>query len=268
MNRGNRRSSIYEDGSDRRRFLRIWIQELKRYGVVMLAGCEMGTHFHGAVMTPNGNVSDFMEQLQGQFARYSNWRYERVGHLFQGRFRGVVIEHDVQLLVALCYVFFNPVSAGLCRRPEDYQWSTYAATVGVRPLPSYLSIDWLQTLFPDATLDEAQQRFHELMASGDPVFEYFRQNDAAVDSEAVRRVVRSYTGQQLQLGMLPRVYRSALRSSLAELLTDGMSLPARADAIYNAHVVHGYTLNEIARELRVHKSTVSKIYRNRIKRTE
>jgi hypothetical protein len=202
-----------------------------------------------------------MEQLDGQFAKYSNWRYGRVGHLFQGRFRGVLIDHDIQLLIALCYVFFNPVSAGLCSRPEDYKWSTYAATVGLRPCPSYLSIDWLRALFPEATLKEAQVRFHRLMMEGDPVVGYLQQHDGGVDPDALRRVVRSYTGEQLQPGMLPQVYRTGLRSSLTEMFPDGMTAPARAIAIYDAHVTQGYTLAEISRELRICPQRVSQIYR-------
>ena len=260
MNRGNRKERIYEDDRDRRRSLRIFIAEKERYGVELLAGCPMGNHFHAVLNTPHGNLSDFMEQWEGQFAKYSNWRYERVGHLFQGRFRGVMIEHDIQLLTALCYVFFNPVSAGLCSRPQDYKWSSYAATVGLAPRPSYLSIDWLLALFPDATLEEAQVRFHKLMTEGNPSVGYFQQNDAAVDPHALRCVIRSYTGDQLQLGMLPQMYRSVLRSSLPELFPDAMPLPARANAIYDAHVTHGYRLAEIARELRVSPATVSRIF--------
>ncbi len=264
MNRGNRKEQIFEDDRDLRRFLRVFIAEKERYGVDFLAGCPMGNHFHAIVTTPHGNLSDFMEQLDGQFARYSNWRYQRVGHLFQGRFRGVMVEHDIQLLIALCYVFFNPVSAGLCSRAQDYKWSTYAATVGLAPCPSYLSIDWLLALFPDCTLEDAQARFHKLMTEGDPLVGYFQQYDDAVDRDALKRVVRSYTGEQLQLGMLPHLYRSVLRSSLTELFPDGMPFPARANAIYDAHVTHGYKLAEIARGLHVSPTTVSRIF-HRIK---
>ena len=260
MNRGNRKEQIFGDDRDRRRFLRIFVAEKERYGVDFLAGCPMGNHFHAIVTTPYGNLSDFMEQLDGQFAKYSNWRYGRVGHLFQGRFRGVLIDHDIQLLIALCYVFFNPVSAGLCSRAEDYKWSTYAATVGLSPRPSYLSIDWLLALFPEATLEQAQVRFHALMTEGDPVVGYLQQHDAAVDPDALRRVIRSYTGEQLQLGMLPQIYRSALRSPLTELFPDRMTMPARASAIYDAHVTYGYKLAEIARELRVSPTTVGRIF--------
>jgi len=262
MNRGNRKAPIFEDNRARRRFVRIPIEELIRYGVKLLAGGQMGNHFHCAVTTPHGNLPDFMEQLESRFARYSNWRYQRVGHLFQGPYRGVVIEHDVHLLIALCYVFLNPVSAGLVARPEDYKWSTYAATVGLAPLPSYVSIDWLLALFPNETLESAQRRFHALMSEPDPLASYLEEAEfAGVDPEAIRRVVRSYTGEELQLGLLPSMYRSALRSKLPELLPDGLSGESRAEAIYHAHVDQGYTLAEIAKELRVSASAVSRTYR-------
>jgi REP element-mobilizing transposase RayT/AraC-like DNA-binding protein len=262
MNRGNRKVPIFEDDRDRRRFLRILIEEKERYGVDLLAGTQMKNHFHLVAGTPHGNLSEFMEQLEGRFARYSNWRHRRVGHLFQGRFRHVVIEHDIHLLAALCYVFLNPQSARLVTRLEDYKWGTYAATVGLAPLPSYISIDWLTSLFESDSLHESQRRFRDLMGEAQPVLAYLRHSMIGVDAESVRRVLRSYVGEHLNLGMLPRTYRSALRSKLPELIQVGMPLPVRAAAVYEAHVVHGYTLSEIARELGLHPSTVSRGFRS------
>lgn len=253
--------TIFEDDRDRRRFLRILIEEKQRYGVQILAGTQMENHFHLVVTTPHGNLSEFMEQLEGRFARYSNWRHGRVGHLFQGRFRDVVIEHDIHLITALCYVFLNPLSARLVTKLEDYKWSTYLATVGLAPLPNYISIDWLTSLFDCDSLQQSQRRLRDLMSEAQPVMGYLRQGATSVDPDSVRRVLRSHVGAQLQLGMLPRIYRSALRSKLPELVQGGMSLPSRAAAIYDAHVVHGYTLSEIARELSLHPSTVSRDFR-------
>jgi REP element-mobilizing transposase RayT len=261
MNRGNRKALIFEDDRDRRRFLRILIEEKTRTGVELLAGCQMSNHFHLIVSTPHGNLSEFMAQLEGRFARYSNWRHGRVGHLFQSRFRDVWIEHDIHLLIALCYVFFNPVSAGLATRPEDYKWSSYAATVGLVPLPDYVSIAWLQALFPSEALEQAQHRFRNLLTEAKPVAAYLRETET-VEPDTIRRVIRSHVGRHLQIGTLPRTYRSALRSHLSELLRDGMNGPLRAASVYEAHVVHGYKLAEIARHLRLHPTWVSKIFRS------
>ncbi len=262
MNRGNRKMRIFEDVRDRRKFMLILIEEKETYGVRLLDGCEMDNHFHLVVETPNGNLSEFMEQLEGRFARYFNWRHGTVGHLFQGRFRDVAIEHDTHLLIALCYVYLNPVSARIVVTPEDYEWSTYAATVGIRPLPKYLSIDWLPALFDGASMQESQRRLRNLMTEANPVEAYLRQNEMAVHPEAVHRVLRSYVGEQLRLGALPRVYRSLLRSRLSDLVYEGLPPASRAVAIYDAHVTHGYKLAEIARELHMPPSTVSKIFRS------
>lgn len=260
MNRGNRKMRIFEDVRDRRRFLKILIEEKETHGVELLGGCQMENHFHLILATPHGNLSEFMARFEGRFARYSNWRHGNVGHLFQGRFRDVVIEHDIHLLIALCYVFFNPVSARLVTKLEDYKWSTYAATAGLAPLPNYLSIDWLTALFPSDSVPASQRRFRNLMAEAKPVAAYLQGND--IDPEAVRRVIRSYVGKQVQLGTLPRTYRSGLRSDLSELVHAGSTGPSRSAAIYDAHVVHGYKLAEIARELLLNPGTVSKIFRS------
>jgi putative transposase len=265
MNRGNRKMPIYEDVRDRRAFLKIMVEEKERYGVDILAGTLMLNHFHLVVVTPHGNLPEFMAQLQGRFARYSNRRHGNVGHLFQGRYRHVVIEHDIHLLTALCYVFFNPISARLVARLEDYKWSTYAATVGLAPLQGYLTIDWLTSLFPGASLEQAQRLFHRLMDQAKPVAAYLEQNEFNVDSDAVRRAFHSYVGGKIELASLPRMYRSALRSELWELLQEGMIEPSRSAAIYDAHVVHGYKLAEIASRLHLHKSHVSKIFRAAVK---
>ena len=262
MNRGNRKAPVFEDGQDRRRFLAIAVREKETYGVVILAGIEMGNHFHGVVTTPHGNLPEFMQQLDGQFARYSNRRHGNVGHVFQDRYRAVLIENDVHLLIALCYNFLNPVCAGLVARPEDYPWSTYAATVGLAPRPDYLSIDWLLTLFPGASLEEAQRRLHALMQEDKPASAYLRDLEGGVDPAWIRQIVRSYIGEQIQMGKLPRVYRSALRLQLSDFCSREMPRPIRAKAIYQARVEYGYKLAEIARELRLSPAAVSKIYRS------
>jgi putative transposase len=265
MNRGNRKQPIFEDDRDRRRFLRILTEEIQTHGVDLLSGCLMLNHFHLVVCTPNGNLSDFMERLEGEFARYSNWRHNHVGHLFQGPFRDVLIEHDIHLFIAMCYVFANPVAAGLVRTMDAYKWSTYAATVGRTAAPSYLTLDWVETLCPGQSLEESQQRFRLLMEEAKPVTAYLR-HDFDIDHNFLKRAVRSYVGGQLQVGSLPHAYRSALRSSLDELFADRMSFEARSAAIYDARVLHGYKLAEIASHLKIHRNTASAIFRSESQR--
>lgn len=258
MNRGNRKEAIFEDDRDRRQFLRILIGEQAAYGVKTLGGTQMGNHFHLAVLTPHGNLSEFMAQLEGQFARYSNWRHRRVGHLFQGRFRHVLIENDVHLLIALSYIFINPVAAGLSQHLEGYKWSTYAATAGYAAVPSYLSIDWLETLFPHLSLRNAQQRLRQILSEPKPVACYLREMELHVSSATIHQVVHSYTGRQLAVSSLPRVYRTALRPSLETLLITTEN--ERSRFVRDSRVLYGYRIAEIARALGLKPDTVSKIF--------
>lgn len=260
MNRGNHKEDIFMDARDRRRFLRIWREQQEVFGVATLGGCLMGNHFHDIVLTPNANISEFMQQAEGQFARWSNWRYGRVGHLFQGRYVDVLIKDDVHLLTALCYVFMNPLAAGLCTDLERYTWSTYAATIGRAPRPSYLSLDWLTTLLPGESLEESQEKLKQLIQPV-PIAAYHQDEFLNVEPETVRQVIRSYTQQQqVPYASLPHLYRAALRPPIEEVLT----APGPTDQlIYEARVVYGFRNIEIAAALRLNPATVSKIFRKR-----
>ena len=177
-----------EDDDDRRQWLRTLIEKHEVHDVQIAAGTLMRNHFHLVVITPNGNLSEFMARLQGEYARYFNRRHGYVGHVFQGRFRHVQIENDAHMLTALCYLFMNPVTAGIVEKLEDYKWSSYAAAAGYRPVPGYLSLDWLQALYPTLTLSDAQQRLRKLMSEPKPVAHYLNSFELNVDGETIGEV--------------------------------------------------------------------------------
>jgi putative transposase len=262
MNRGNRKVVIFQDNHDRWVFWRIVYEELTIHGVVLCALCLMGNHFHMVITTPHGNLADFVGAVESRYATYVNGRYGYVGHLFQGRYIPVVIDDDFHLLTALCYLFLNPVSAHLVTKIEDYPWSTYGATIGLQRRPRLLSLEWLQTLFAGTPFAEAQRRFHELMQQGKPVVAYFDQQQLDVDPDAVKRVIQSYVGGKIRMGALPRRYRSILRNSLPELLPSHLTRPELQRAVYEARVEHGYRVVEIAQHLRMHRVTISRLFRD------
>ena len=255
MNRGNRKAVIFEDERDRRRFIRILLETKIEYGVEVLGGVQMGNHFHLIVMTPHGNVSEFMQKLEGQFAKYSNWRHGRVGHLFQGRFIGVIVESDLHLFTAAWYVFMNPVEAGFVSRLEDWKWSTYACTAGLAPVPEYLSISWLETVFPSSSLQESQRLFRVCMSQPQPIASFI---ELADPTSTV--AMRSYIAERLREVAQPCSCRALIRPPIEQLFSASHSRSERASAIRVAHETHGYKLAEIARCIGLHSATVSKIY--------
>jgi putative transposase len=261
MNRGNRKQQIFEDERDRRKFWQLLADEKAVHGVEVCGDCQMGNHFHMIVTTPYGNLADFVGAVEGRFASYSNWRHHHVGHLFQNRYKSIYIADDIHLLTALCYVFLNPVSAGYVKNIEDYRWSSYRATIGLRQPASYLSLDWLETFFPGEPRAHAQRRFAALFREAKPVFAYFKQHDADIEATAAKRVLRSYIGSRLRVARLPRQYRSVLRDSLPELFPRGLRKGELGRAVHDARVIHGYKVVEIAQHLRMHRATVSRIFR-------
>jgi putative transposase len=258
MNRGNRKAVIFDDDRDCRRFLRILLETREVCEVDVLAGCLMRNHFHLLVTTPHPNISEFMQRLEGRFAQYSNRRHGRVGHVFGGPFKGVIVENDIHLLTAACYVFGNPIAAGLVTHLEDWKWSTFAATAGFAARPAYLSIGWIEELFPAASLEDSQRQLRELLNEAKPVDAYLMSNEPVFGSEAFKKAIRSYIGDRLSQAAMPRAYRALCRPTLEEIFRSP-TRDDRAILMQRAHVVYGYRLAEIARSLALHPGTVSKI---------
>jgi putative transposase len=139
--RGNRRQAIFADDHDRRLFLRLLADTVVHHRWRCGAYCILSNHVHLLVQTPRAteDLPFGMHRLNGRYAQWFNDRHELDGHLFQGRFHSTVIEREGHLLEALRYIYRNPVTAGTCAVPEDWRWSSYAATIGTATSPSFLS---------------------------------------------------------------------------------------------------------------------------------
>jgi REP element-mobilizing transposase RayT len=258
MARGNRKTIIFEDDRDRVRFVEILAEASERYRIIVYTECRMGTHYHAVVRTPWANVSAFMCYLNGQFAKYSNWRHHRTGHLFRERFKLVLVDNDLSLRAVISYVEMNPVAAGLVPSPTDWEWSSCRASVGRAAAPPYLSLDWLDHAFPAASREASQRLYREyLEAPSLPDAEALLEQPA-IGSIAFTREVRAHIGATLYQASLPRSYRSLHRPSLEDLFPRGIGKEARAKAMLRAHVAHGYRLSEVERSLGIHPNTVSR----------
>ncbi|HEY7863270.1 MAG TPA: transposase [Thermoanaerobaculia bacterium] len=147
MARGHEKRELFLDDRDRRRFLEILGESCTRQGWVVHAYCLMGNHYHLLLETPRGVLSSGMHDLNGHYAQWFNHRYGRTGHLFEGRFRAIVVEKHAHLLELTRYIVLNPVRSGLVSTPGDWVWSNYLSTAGFREGPSWLETDWTLTQF-------------------------------------------------------------------------------------------------------------------------
>jgi len=131
INRGVERRRIFCDPSDYAKFLDLCGEFKVRHRVLFHAYCLMPNHMHIFVRTMGPPLRRFMHELAGEYARYFNRTYRRVGPLFQGRYRALLVENDAHALDVVRYVHLNPVKSGLSDTPSGYRWSSYRTYVGM-----------------------------------------------------------------------------------------------------------------------------------------
>jgi len=141
MARGNEKKIIFKDRRDYRQFIKdLEIQHI-RHKIRVHAYCLMNNHYHLLMETPQANVSKVMQELQTSYAVYYNWRHERVGHLFQGRFKAKLVQTDVYLRQVNRYIHRNPVKARIVKKAANYPWTSYCYFIGRKSPPRWLVVD-------------------------------------------------------------------------------------------------------------------------------
>jgi REP-associated tyrosine transposase len=137
--RGNERKDIFKSRKDREQFILYLQSSVERYGAVIHAYCMMTNHYHLLVETPHGNLSEIMRHINGAYTTYFNVKRKRAGHLFQGRYKAIVVEADEYALELSRYIHLNPVRAGMVSWPQDHEWSSYRCYAGLATEPAWLT---------------------------------------------------------------------------------------------------------------------------------
>lgn len=260
--RGNARQSIFEDDEDRETFLELTESVVSRYNWLCHAYCLMGNHYHLLVETPDGNLSQGMRQLNGTYTQRFNRRHGRVGHVFQGRFKAVLVDRENYLLELCRYVVLNPVRVGVVKSPGKYKWSSYRATAGFAKSPPFLSVDWVLSQF-DEIRSPAEDGYKRFVNEGIERFKLWDELRGQIllgDDEFVLGL-EPYLKKAKEIREVPRGQRFADRPGLEKLFGGNQTLSKRIrnNKAVEAHVNYGYTLVEIVRFLDLHYSTISKI---------
>jgi len=145
--RGNEKKDIYKSDRDRKKFLAYLESATERYGARIHVYCLMSNHYHLLMETPDGNLSEIMRHINGAYTNYYNIKRGRSGHLFQGRYRALLVEVDEYAEELSRYIHLNPVKAGIAEKPEDYIWSSYQDYIGTRKSPEWLVQDFILSYF-------------------------------------------------------------------------------------------------------------------------
>lgn len=253
--RGNAQSDIYLNDKDRKSFLKLIEEVCTRFNWCCYAYCLMTNHYHLVLETAEGNLSKGMRHLNGVYTQRFNQYHRRVGHVFQGRYKAIIVEKESYLLEVVRYVILNPVRAHMTKTAGQYPWSSYRAMIGKATCPGWLHKDWVLRQFGKRK-SVAQKRFIEYVKDGSKkikLWDNLRYQIYLGEEHFVKRI-QSYIEYDKDLSEIPRLQRRHVSMTLkyyAEKFSD-------KEAMQKAYETGNYTLKEIADYFNVHYSTVSR----------
>lgn len=159
--RGNEKRDVFRSRKDRERFLFYIESAAERYGAVIHAYCLMTNHYHLLMETPRGNLSEIMQYVNGAYTTYFNVKRKRSGHLFQGRFKSIVVDADEYAMELSRYIHLNPVRAGVVKKPEKHEWSSYRAYIENSAAQSWLNTEFILSGFGGESRQKNYRAFVE-----------------------------------------------------------------------------------------------------------
>ena len=185
----------------------------------------MDNHYHLMIETPDANLARGMRQLNGVYTQKYNWWHSKTGHIFQGRYKSILVEKENYLLELCRYVVLNPVRASMVTKPEEWKWSSYGATAGLKTAPEYLTVGWILKLF-SSNKKEAQKRYRKFVSEGiqkgSPWDDL--QGQILLGEEGFIDKFKDHLTDKEKIKEIPRAQRYVSRPPLSKLFSEGESV--------------------------------------------
>jgi len=261
--RGNAQQKIYTNNADRHLFLEVFALVAKRYNWFCHAYCLMDNHYHLLLETPDPNLSLGMRQLNGVYTQSFNRQHSRVGHVFQGRFKSILVEKESHLLELCRYIVLNPVAAHMVTHPADYTWSSYRFTARPVKQPEFLYSDWVLAQF-SSKKKTARKLYQDFVTDGlmNQTEKPWKKlvGQVILGGEDFVSGIQELLDEKKEIKEIPKIQRYSGRPLLSDLFSsqNKKDKKKRNKAIQRAHYSYGYTLKEIGECLEIHYSTVSR----------
>jgi REP-associated tyrosine transposase len=260
--RGDRQEVIFDDDQDRRAFLNVLAEVVSRYRWRCHTYCLMGNHYHLMIETPEGNLAKGMRQLNGVFTQSSNRRHNRNGHLFQGRYKAIVVDRESYFLELARYIVLNPVRAAMVKHPQQWAWSSYGATIGKTASPEWLTVDDLLAGFGKRRAG-ARRKYEEFIVEGmgaDTIWKDLKGQIYLGDDDFVERMQKKVGKRDPDVN-IPRVQQCGPAPKLSVIRRQYSN---RDQGMRAAYQTGAYSYQQIAEEFGVHFTTVGRIVRQAI----
>ncbi len=254
--RGDRQEDIYLDDGDRALFMLVLGEVCELFNWSVHAWCQMTNHYHLLVETPDANLSKGMRYLNGVYTQRFNRKNACVGHVFQGRYKAILVDGDAYLLELSRYIVLNPVRAGMVESAEDWNWSNYKITTGIHSCPTWFDREWVLAAFGKQE-ELAIKNYLQFVVDGvgrqSPWGELKNQIYLGSD-QFIDKIQTKLSNKNLP--EVPRLQQRPMPKALEEYEIIAID---RNDAICLAYRSGGYTLTQIGEYYSLHYSSVSRI---------
>lgn len=254
--RGNAQQDIYLDDEDRELFMLVLGECCELFNWSVHSWCLMTNHYHLLIETPDANLSKGMRYLNGVYTQRFNRKHSRVGHVFQGRYKAILVDKNEYLQELSRYIVLNPVRAGMVEGAENWGWSSYGVTVGIKSCPSWFDREWVLSSFGKKERS-AIKNYIQFVANGvqQPSPWSKIKNQIYLGSDEFVEQAQLHIADK-NISEIPKIQRRAVPKTLKyyDELTNN-----RNESIVMAYRSGGYTLEEIGKYHSLHYSSISRI---------
>lgn len=244
---GNANQSVFLDTADAEIWLEVFENVCKRHGWICYAYCLLGDHYIIAVETPEPNLSKGMRQLNGVYTQNFNRKHNRGGHVFQGRYKSVLVQKDKYLADLIKYILFLPVKSGFVRYPYQFKWSNCKYLLDKEECPDWINNADIKSLYKDI-----ESEFTDIVNSSETIPEKIKKQ-IYLGSDDFIADMQENVDKDRDLREIPKVQRA---KPINEYL---ISSKTKEEAIGKAYLSGDFTLQQLADHFSLHYSTISRI---------
>jgi len=258
--RGTGKRNIFFNNKDRKMFLSLLWEVVEREKWICYAYCLMDNHYHLLIETTRPNLSRGMRELNGIYAQKLNYIKNSVGHVFESRYKSILVDKDNYLLELCRYIALNPVRAKMVESPEDWVWSSYRSTVGLIKPPKYLNVLWILSNF-DENIEKSKKKYKKFVLEGIGKESPWRELRGRIflgSKKFIEKHQEKLSTKENEKE-IAKTERFASRPDLEEIFKDVKTKKIRNKKIYKAYKDYRYSLKEIGDFFNIHYSTISRI---------